>query len=94
MFKVAIIANNKDSEQTVSFRAVWSGFIVFAPMMKSSLKCIIAADVKCRHHFRDRINTGKLRVNYTFLVTKGEDNLIILYFYSIRCQQQDIHILM
>ena len=67
MFQVAIIAKGKDSEQTASFGAVWSGFIVFAPMMKSS---IIAADVKRRHHFWDRKNSGKLRVIYTFLVTK------------------------
>ena len=39
-----------------SFRAIWSGFIVFASMIKSSWKCtwIFSADVKCKQHF-----TGK-----------------------------------
>ena len=52
---VAYIANNMDSDQTAFKGAVWSGFIVFAYMIKSSLKWtwIYAADVKSRH-FQDK----------------------------------------
>ena len=37
---IANIANNMDPDQTASQGAIWSGFIVFASMIKSSLKCI------------------------------------------------------
>ena len=52
----AYIANNMDPDQTAPFGAVWSGFIVFASMIKNSLKCIWinAADVKSRRHFQDK----------------------------------------
>ena len=63
MFLIAYIANNMDPDQTAPFGAVWSGFIVFASMIKSSLKCTwkYTADVISRQHFRDK-NIGGLRV--------------------------------
>ena len=34
----AYFANNMDPDQTAPLEAVWSGFIVFASMIKSSVK--------------------------------------------------------
>ena len=52
---VSYIANNVDPDQTAPMGAVWSGSIVFATMIKSSLKStwIYASDVKSRH-FQDK----------------------------------------
>ena len=36
---VAYVANNMDPDQTAPKGAVWSGFILFAFIKKSSLKC-------------------------------------------------------
>ena len=53
---VAYFANNMNPDQTAPKGAVWSGFIWFTSMKKSSLKCtwIYAAEVKSRQHFRDK----------------------------------------
>ena len=48
------------------------GLIVFASMIKSSLKCtlIYEADVKSRQHFQDKnIVTGSALSMFTFLLT-------------------------
>ena len=56
----ACIAYNMDLDQTTPKGSVWSGFIVFASMIKSSLKWtwILAAD----NIFRTKI-IGRVRVN-------------------------------
>ena len=54
--KVAYFANNMDPDQTTSEGAVWSGFKIFASMIKSSPKCtwICTTDVKRRLNYRDK----------------------------------------
>ena len=61
---VAYIANNMEPDQT-PYWAVWSGFIVFPSMIKSSLKWawIYAADVKSRQYFQEK-KFVRTRVNY------------------------------
>ena len=48
-------ANSMNPDQTSPFVAVWSGFIVFASMIKISLKgiWIYAADIISRQHIKD-----------------------------------------
>ena len=57
------IANNIDPDQTAPKEAVWSGFIVFASMIKFKLKCtwIYAADIKTDNISRTK-NIGELQV--------------------------------
>ena len=60
------IANIMDPDQTAPFVAVWSWFILFASMKKSSLKCtwiyMHAVDVKSRH-FQKNIGGIRAKVN-------------------------------
>ena len=54
--KATYIVNNMDPDQTAPKGAVCSGFIVFASMIKSSLKCtwIYASDLKADSIFRTK----------------------------------------
>ena len=51
-------------DQKAPLGAVWSGFIVFALMIKSSLKCFLLICNRCksRQHFQDKNSVG-IRVN-------------------------------
>ena len=57
---VAYIANTMDPDQTAPKGAVWSGSIVFASMIKSSLKSnwIYTADVKKDIFWTEKISAG------------------------------------
>ena len=81
--QVAYIANNMDPDHTAPLGAVWSGFIVFAPMIKLSLKWtwIHAAD----NIFRTK-NIGGKRVNFVHDKIEMED----FVFSAIFCQISDI----
>ena len=67
-----------DPDQTAPKGAVWSGFIVFASMVKSSVKYtwIYALDIKSRQHFKTK-SIGGLRVKIPFCHVK-------LFFFCIK----------
>ena len=54
MFLGSLCCNHMDPGQSAPSRAVWTWFMVFASMIKSSMKCfwVYAIDVESRRHFQ------------------------------------------
>ena len=63
-----------DPDQTDPLGAVWSGFIVFVSMIKSSFKStwMYVAEIfkKSRRYFQDK-NIGRIRVNIQYFMGKS-----------------------